>query len=84
MTQEKLNELYVLGIEGGEPARAFAQKLEQLEVKYTSTYFEAHDFCNEGSKRLQKALEPLGVQVFEDPRTEGSDMYGFLFFKKEN
>lgn len=28
---------------------------------------------------LKEALEPLGVFVTEDPRTEGSDYFGFIF-----
>ena len=30
-------------------------------------------------EELQEALEPLGVFVFEDPGTEGSDQYGYIF-----
>lgn len=30
-------------------------------------------------EELQEALEPLGVFVFEDPYTEGSDSLGYIF-----
>lgn len=30
-------------------------------------------------EELKRALEPLGVHVYVDPTTEGSDSYGYIF-----
>ncbi len=32
---------------------------------------------------LQDALNPLGICVYEDPASEGSAWYGFVFAKEE-
>ncbi len=34
-------------------------------------------------EKLQKALKPLGIFVYEDPTYEGADAYGYLFCKQE-
>lgn len=32
-----------------------------------------------GLADLRRALEPLGVRVYEDPRWVGSDQFGYVF-----
>ena len=38
---------------------------------------------NPDIEELQQALEPFGISVYENPQSEGSDSFGYIFSETE-
>lgn len=87
VTQEEIDAMWKLATDDGE-AEDLMQGMEDFESAVTARVGQwegvSADYkdSEELAESFKEALSKLGIAVFTNPQTAGSDMFGFILVKK--
>lgn len=52
-------------------------------AKITELFYDCREFSSAAAQQLRSVLDVFGIKVYDDPRTQGGDMYGFILSDQE-